>query len=199
MPETDPMQGLVAELRVRDWIVRPGFLAPQRCAELRAEAEALRASGHFRAAGIGHAAERRPETRGDELLWIEPGLAPRADALLQQEFETLRQALNAATFLGLQEFEGHYAIYPPGASYGRHVDSFREDNRRVISMVLYLNEAWSSADDGELRLYPGGAEEAVTIRPEAGTLVCFLSEGMPHEVLSSSRQRLSLTGWFRRG
>ena len=193
------MLGLVAELKVRDWILRPGFLAPKYCSELRAEAEALHAAGHFRAAGIGHAAEQRPEMRSDELLWIEPGLAPRAAALLQQEFETLRQALNAATFLGLQEFEGHYAIYPPGASYGRHLDSFREDNRRVISTVLYLNEAWGSVDGGELRLYPGGAEDAVTIRPEAGTLVCFLSEGMPHEVLPSRRPRFSLTGWFRRG
>lgn len=192
------MQELVAELGVRDWIVRPGFLVPQRCAELRAEAEALHAAGRFRAAGIGHAAEQRPDIRSDELLWIEPGLAPRAAALLQQEFETLRQALNAAAFLGLQEFEAHYAIYPPGASYGRHLDSFREDNRRVISAVLYLNETWGSADGGELRLYPGGAEKALTIRPEAGTLVCFLSEGMPHEVLPSRRPRLSLTGWFRR-
>ncbi|MBV1883381.1 MAG: 2OG-Fe(II) oxygenase [Pseudomonadales bacterium] len=30
-----------------------------------------------------------------------------------------------------------------------------------------------------------------------GTLVLFLSETFPHEVLKSQRQRLSLTGWFR--
>ena len=33
---------------------------------------------------------------------------------------------------------------------------------------------------------------------EAGTLVVFLSADVPHEVLPATRDRLSLTGWFRR-
>ena len=34
--------------------------------------------------------------------------------------------------------------------------------------------------------------------PQAGTLALFLSADMPHEVLPATRERLSLTGWFRR-
>ena len=34
--------------------------------------------------------------------------------------------------------------------------------------------------------------------PQAGTLALFLSGEMPHEVLPATRERLSLTGWFRR-
>jgi SM-20-related protein len=180
-----------------DWVVYPGYLDTQRCAVLRAEAESLRAAGCFRAAGIGQVAERRGDIRSDELLWIEPELAPQASTLLQREFEALRLAVNAATFLGLHEFEGHYAAYPSGASYARHLDQFRGDGRRVVSVVLYLNEAWGAADGGELKLYPENGE-AVMAMPVAGTLVCFLSDRLPHEVLPARRLRLSLTGWFRR-
>jgi SM-20-related protein len=36
------------------------------------------------------------------------------------------------------------------------------------------------------------------VLPQAGSLLLFLSADMPHEVLPASRDRLSLTGWFRR-
>ncbi len=34
--------------------------------------------------------------------------------------------------------------------------------------------------------------------PQLGTLAVFLSANLPHEVLPATRERLSLTGWFRR-
>ncbi len=191
-------RSIAETLAARDWVVHPGFLDPQRCAGLRAEAENLRAAGHFRAAGISRTAERRSDVRSDELVWIEPESAPQASALLQHDFEALRLAVNAATFLGLHDFEGHYTAYPPGASYARHLDQFRDDDRRVVSVVLYLNEGWEPADGGELLLHPEGEARPATILPAGGTLVCFLSERMPHEVLTARRLRLSLTGWFRR-
>ncbi|MCO6705038.1 2OG-Fe(II) oxygenase, partial [Streptomyces sp. CHB9.2] len=36
------------------------------------------------------------------------------------------------------------------------------------------------------------------VLPLGGSLVCFLSGQLPHEVLPATRERLSLTGWFRR-
>jgi len=192
------VEEIAAGIAAHDWVVRPGFIDPERCTALRKEAESLHRSGRFRAAGIGQAAERRADIRSDELLWIEPASAPLASKMLQQELEVLRVAVNAATYLGLHELEAHYAAYPPGAAYARHLDRFREENQRVVSMVLYLNEAWTIADGGELKLYPSGVAEPVTVLPCGGTLVCFLSEAVPHEVLPAKRLRLSLTGWFRR-
>lgn len=188
---------LATDLGERDWAICEDFLGPTRLSRLRREAQALRSAGRFREAGIGQGAERRRDIRSDELLWIEPESAPQASVLLQQEFEALRLAVNEVTYLGLHDFEGHYAAYPAGASYARHFDRFREDNRRVVSVVLYLNDAWTATDGGALRLYPAAAE-TVTVLPQGGTLVCFLSERMPHEVLLAERLRLSLTGWFRR-
>ncbi len=34
--------------------------------------------------------------------------------------------------------------------------------------------------------------------PQAGTLLVFMSEKWPHEVLPATRDRLSITGWLRR-
>lgn len=198
---TAAVSAIARGLTAADWVCQPEFLPADRIAALREEAERLRASGVFRAAGIGHLADRREEIRGDEILWLGEALrAPAAERLLRDELAALQRAINVETFLGLDEFEGHYAAYPPGAAYVRHLDRFREENQRVVSLVLYLNESWSTQDGGELRLYADAMAErpVAAIAPQAGTLVCFLSERVPHEVMASRRTRLSLAGWFRR-
>jgi SM-20-related protein len=199
-PET--LRQIASGFESRDWICCPGFLPGPRVEALRHESTALHGAGKFHAAGIGRGALRDAAVRGDEVLWFEDDLtwAPEAARLLSGEFSALRDAINAATFLGLQDFEGHYAVYAPGARYARHVDRFKHDSRRVVSVVLYLNDAWEAEDGGELCLYrdPADAEPAGRVLPEAGTLVCFLSATLPHEVREARRARMSLTGWFRR-
>lgn len=121
---------------------------------------------------------------------------------MQAAFLTLmgaiRQALNRELFLGLFEFEGHFAHYPPGGFYKRHRDSFHGAANRVVSMVTYLNSDWRPGDGGELVLYgEDEVTEIATIEPRAGTLVLFLSEEIPHEVRPASRDRNSIAGWFR--
>src|SRR5579885_548923 len=188
-------QGLVE----RDWICCPDFLPPARVSALRREAESLRMEGRFHPAGIGHVAERRADIRGDDIPWVEQE-ASLAWAVQQQELAQLKDAINATLYMGLHDFEGHYAVYPAGAGYARHVDRFQGSNRRVLSVVLYLNEAWEPEDGGELCLYGSQepSEPVARISPAGGTLICFLSEHVPHEVLPTRRTRWSLSGWFRR-
>jgi len=186
----------------RDWICCPSFLAGRRIEALRQECLSLHRAGKFRPAGIGREAVRDATIRGDEILWFEDDMswAPEAARVLGGEFSALRDAINATTFLGLQDFEGHYAVYAPGAHYARHVDRFKDDSRRLVSVVLYLNNAWDPEEGGELCLYrdPADAEPVGRVLPQAGTLVCFLSATVPHEVREATRTRMSLTGWFRR-
>ena len=111
--------------------------------------------------------------------------------------ESLREALNRGLFLGLEDFECHFALYPPGAFYRKHVDRFRDDDRRMVSVVVYLNEGWLPEDGGQLRMYLD-EERVHDVQPTGGCLVVFLSGEVPHEVLPANRERLSLTGWFRR-
>lgn len=195
---SDASDQLALQLAKHHWAVVECFLPLERIAALRGEAETLEREGRFRTAGIGREALERQDVRGDLILWLEDGNAPDAGRLLRHELEALRYAINAATYLGLYEFEGHYASYPPGTGYARHVDRFRDGGERVVSLVLYLNDDWTAEDGGELCLYPSPTEGAVRIEPRGGTLVCFLSEEISHEVLPVRRTRRSLTGWYKR-
>jgi len=66
----------------------------------------------------------------------------------------------------------------------------------VISCAIYLIQDWTPADGGALRIYDD--ELVRDVLPIAGTMVCFLSDRFEHEVLPATRERLALTGWFRR-
>ena len=101
-------------------------------------------------------------------------------------------------FLGLFSFESHFAHYSPGAYYKRHYDAFRGEANRVLSVITYLNPAWLPTDGGELVIYNDDKDrDGIKVVPLYGTLVIFLSEEFPHEVLPSSRDRHSVAGWFR--
>jgi SM-20-related protein len=191
--------------RVCDGIAENGFamigdfLPASTIAMLAADARQRYGAGAFRPAGIGRGATcaQRSDVRGDRILWLDDADAAPAVRSAMRALSELRAALNAALFLGLFSFEAHYAIYPPGACYRRHRDRFRDDDRRALSCVLYLNDGWTAADGGALRIYRDD-DAPRDILPTAGTLVCFRSDDIEHEVLPATRERLSLTGWFRR-
>jgi SM-20-related protein len=174
------------------------FLPTSVTVALAAEARRRDVAGEFCAARIGRGPERmeRSDVRGDRTLWLDAQAPAPAERTLLQAMEQLRIALNEATFIGLFSFEGHYALYPPGACYCRHRDRFRDDDARVVSCVLYLNRGWTAADGGALRIYLSESSSR-DILPVAGTLVCFLAD-YEHEVLRATRERLAVSGWFRR-
>jgi SM-20-related protein len=181
------------------WAIEPEFLPPGLARRLARRGLSLGRRGLLRPAAIGRGATlaRRPEIRGDRVAWIDPPHATRAEADLLARLERLRRAINAELQLGAFDLELHWALYPPGARYARHLDRSRGTRVRVVSLVLYLNEGWKPADGGSLRLHlAAGATQDVL--PEAGTLVAFASDRFEHEVLPARRERLSVTGWLRR-
>lgn len=186
-------------IAARGYAIEPGFASPAHVAALRTHALALDARGALRPAAVGRGAARvvAPATRGDRILWLEAAASTPAEQALRAALEALRRTLNRSLALGLFTVEAHYAVYPPGARYARHRDRFRDDDARVLSLVLYLNDAWRAQDGGALRLHlPASA--TLDVRPEGGTLAAFLADAFEHEVLPATRPRLSLTGWFRR-
>ncbi len=195
--------GLVAgALPERGWAIVHDFVPAATWRALAAEVHAARTVGGLRAAGIGTGERYRlaGDVRGDEILWLEPASASVAQQDVLSRLDAVRRRLNRELQLGLFEFEGHFALYPPGAGYRRHRDQHRGSQARVLSCVLYLNADWKAEDAGQLRLYldESGFGEHRDVLPEGGMLVCFLSDRFWHEVLPARRERLSLTGWFRR-
>lgn len=152
----------------------------------------------FDQAGVGREQDYQVNqfVRTDEIHWLSG-----THVTTRKYFQTmaqLRLAINRRLFLGLFDYECHYAFYPVGAFYRKHLDAFRGNNTRVVSTILYLNPDWKPGDGGELVLYhPDSGEVLETIAPVYGTMVFFLSEEFPHEVLPANMPRYSLTGWFR--
>ena len=194
------LERIVEELAESGRSVQRGFLASAEVRALHEEASELWRTGTFRPAGVGAGAEFgvRAEIRSDRILWLEePHTAAQQRYL--DELERLRLAINRALYLGLFAFEGHLAVYPPGSFYQKHLDRFQTAGHRVVSCILYLNDDWKPEDGGQLRLYAGPEKDAETqdVLPEGGNFVIFLSGSVPHEVLPATRERVSLTGWFR--
>ncbi len=154
------------------------------------------ADSDWRPAGIGRDAAYQHNlfVRGDRVHW--PPIDDPGSAAYRAWTDNLRLALNRRLFLGLFDYEFHYARYPVGSFYRRHFDAFRGGGNRVVSSVLYLNPDWGDDHGGELVIHGAGGE-ALRVAPRFGTLAVFLSEEIEHEVLPASRPRYSVTGWFR--
>jgi SM-20-related protein len=192
---------IARELATLGWSVCPAFLDTEALRDLSDDCRALWERGAFRHArvGVGTTKELRPEIRTDHVRWIDEETSTPVQRRYLGELESLRQAINRHTYLGLFGFEGHLTVYPPGTFYRRHLDQFRGVHHRVVSVVLYLNIDWDESAGGSLRLFPpeAGPDGHVDVAPIGGTLVAFLSAHFEHEVLPATRDRMSITGWFR--
>lgn len=155
--------------------------------------------GRFREAGVGKGPERQriSEIRGDEVRWLGRENATAAQAAYWTFLDGLRTYLSEFFRIHLERTELHFAIYPKGAFYTRHLDQFRDFSNRIFSVILYLNPDWKPGDGGELRVYHNG-ESHTDFAPLHGRLVCFRSDTVEHEVLGTVKTRVSLTGWMRR-
>lgn len=152
----------------------------------------------FHSAQIGRdlAKTHANTTRGDVISWLDD--SDSADYAYLAWMEKLRSGLNAALYLGLFEYESHYAIYGAGAGYAKHSDVLHGNRNRIVSTLYYLNDDWQVRDGGELVLYaPQDGSVIARVKPMFGTMILFLSESFPHEVLMSNTERRSIAGWFR--
>jgi len=192
---------IVEEIDRAGWTVRDDFVDALDVVQLGQECRRLWDKDRLRRAGVGVGRDWQIQTevRSDRVMWLDPGrLTPAQDRYCRQ-LESLRLAFNRAFYLGLFEYEGHFAVYPPGAFYRRHLDQFHGVTHRRISVILYLNTDWDEADGGALRIYLGddGESEPHDVAPLGGRLVVFQSDRFHHEVLPARAARFSLTGWLR--
>jgi SM-20-related protein len=184
------------------YVVVDGFMdEPYRKALLMEQTDLLN-QGQFKKAAVGKGGQKqvRAEIRSDEVLWMDADSLSPLQAIFWEKIEELRQVLNRRCFLGLKSFEGHFARYPIGSFYKRHVDQFHAVPHRIVTVILYLNESWSESDGGQLRMYfpqEDGSERIEDVLPVGGRLVVFLSEEIPHEVMPTQKERMSITGWLR--
>ena len=151
----------------------------------------------FKHAGISGSNELHLDynRRRDKICWLEEDGSAQSDFL---EFANgLREHLNKELYLGLSYYESHFAIYDKGDFYETHLDCFKNFKNRIVTTVYFLNEDWNDDDGGALIIYDEDNNYLTRVNPDANTLVVFMSEKFPHEVLATNKKRFSIAGWIR--
>ncbi len=190
------IENIVNTVYQQRYCITDGFLSDTEVKTLKNKIISLYQSNSFKKAGIGNDKQliTNSEIRSDYIFWLE-----KDDEQLNQIFfsfiDELITQINRRFFLGLKDYEFHYAYYPSGTFYRKHRDSFKSDDARKITVLLYLNNNWKNGDGGELLLYTDN-NDVLKIEPIGGRLLVFESE-MEHEVLMSHADRYSITGWLK--
>ncbi|MBB1271911.1 2OG-Fe(II) oxygenase [Psychromonas sp. SR45-3] len=188
---------IAKDIHQQGYSIRPTALPEHLTETLFIHQQAMEAD-KFKNAGIGRGKEylKNEFVRTDAISWI-TGESQAGKEWLEWT-ASFQRYLNRHLFLGLFSFESHFAHYGPGDYYKRHYDAFKGESNRILSLVVYFNSHWLPTDGGELVLYKNDHDrEGIKVVPLMGTVVAFLSEEFPHEVLAANRDRYSIAGWFR--
>lgn len=185
---------LITSLIEKGWFYQEDYFDQNFCLGLFSEAKKIQWSKSK--IGNNHNKQLDPAIRNDSISWIDDKSASPIQENYLLQMNDLMNVLNQELYLGLKEYECHFAQYQPLGFYKKHLDQLRGSDARVISCILYLNE---TKKGGELVIYKREDPDAIEtiIKPKIGSFVCFLSNQIYHEVLPTENERLSLTGWFR--
>ncbi|WP_394250120.1 2OG-Fe(II) oxygenase [Vibrio profundi] len=187
------MNRLIEAIATQGYFVWDDFLSPMEVSALR---ESIPENWKQARIGRNDQVTRKADIRSDKIQWLNRDLGQPVSLFLDK-MEQIRLAANQAFFLGLFEYEAHFAKYEKGDFYQKHLDCFQGNENRRLTTVFYMNDEWSAEDGGELVVYDLNDKKVTTLPPKAGRLFVFLSEQFPHEVLPTNRERFSIAGWFR--
>jgi SM-20-related protein len=193
---------IIEEILEKRYSVVEDFFTMEEVSVLRQSLIEKHEEEMFKKAAIGNRVNEIivKSIRGDVILWMDENKANAAEKLFFNKINNLVNYLNKTCFLGILQKEFHYAVYPEGTYYKRHIDTFQNDDRRKLSIVCYLNEdGWLPENGGELVLYlnENGEETEKVIYPFPGRVVIFESQIIEHEVKPVKSKRLSITGWLK--
>ncbi|MBF0596144.1 2OG-Fe(II) oxygenase [Faecalibacter rhinopitheci] len=194
---------IIDELGNNKFSISNHFFTSEETAAFKTHVINQDTSQDFHAAAIGNAHNEKiiQSIRGDKIRWIDENNKYEVEEIFFQKVNDFIQYLNRTCYMGIEESEFHYALYPEGTFYQRHIDAFKNDDRRTLSMVFYLNdEDWKEEYGGQLSLYlpqANGTEKEINILPVAGRLAIFDSKTIPHEVKPVQKPRYSITGWLK--
>ncbi|MEG0187756.1 2OG-Fe(II) oxygenase [Algoriella sp.] len=192
---------IIDDLSNQKYSISDFFFSPEETKQLRESI--IQQDKDFHQAAIGNSQNEQivKSVRGDKIRWIDESQKSKTEEIFFEKINDFILYLNMTCYMGIEESEFHYAIYPEGTFYQRHVDAFKNDDRRTLSIVLYLNdEEWKDEYGGQLTLYlpdENNTEKELNVLPLAGRIAIFDSKTIPHEVKKVNRPRYSITGWLK--
>ncbi|EPB9464067.1 2OG-Fe(II) oxygenase [Vibrio alginolyticus] len=187
------MDKMIDALATHGYYIWDDFLSEQEVDQLR---DCIPSNWKKARIGRNDDVTRIESIRSDKIQWLSPNMGYAVTSYLDK-MEEIRQEVNRHLFLGLFEYEAHFAKYEEGDFYQKHLDCFKGNENRRLTTVFYMNESWTEKDAGELVVYDLNDNKIATIPPQSGRLLLFLSEQFPHEVLPTNAERFSIAGWFR--
>ena len=197
--ENPMFESIIDDLLQNKYSVVDGFFSSEEVEVLRNSLLAKYDADRFKKSAMGNRTNEEIDKtiRGDFILWMDEHNANEAEQLFFDKINEMVIYLNRTCFLGILHKEFHYAVYPKGTYYKRHLDTFQNDDRRKLSIVCYLNEAnWLPENGGELTIYTESQD--LDILPLPGRIVVFESQVLEHEVkVVKASERLSITGWLK--
>ena len=194
---------IIDDLSNQKYSISDFFFSTEETKQLREAIIRKENKKDFHQAAVGSSVNEQiiKSIRGDKIRWIDEENKTETEEIFFSKINDFIDYLNLTCYMGIEESEFHYAIYPEGTFYQKHVDAFKNDDRRTLSIVLYLNdEEWKDEFGGQLTLYledDNKAEKELDILPLAGRLAVFDSKTIPHEVKTVNRPRYSITGWLK--
>ena len=189
---------IIDDLLIHQFSIVDNFFSETETTFLRNSLLAKYQDDVFKKAAIGNQFNEKiiKSIRGDFISWIDEYNPNESESLFFRKVDDFTQYMNRTCFLGIHEKEFHYALYPKGTFYKKHLDTFQNDSTRKLSIVCYLNqEDWKEEFGGELVIYK--ENEAIAILPMKGRVVIFESQVLEHEVKPVKKERLSITGWLK--
>ena len=200
-------QRVATDLRKDDHAIVDGLLPSTAAAALGECLRSMHAAGQLRNAEL-HTRLDAGELhdvgqRGDLVAWVmaaEQEPPPAVHVLLAALDELVRamaqQPPVADAMRSLRRGDAQCTVYPgDGSRYVRHIDE-EADGPRKLTCIFYLNEEWSKAAGGELRLHLAEVDDSgkkrygrrweKDIAPLHGRLVLFWACTASHSASRSS-------------
>lgn len=196
-------ENIIDELADQKYSITDNFFTAEETALFRAHVMQQYAQEQYEQAAIGNSQNEKivQSVRGDLIKWIDEETKNDVEEIFFNKVNEFISYLNQTCYMGIEDSEFHYAVYNQGTFYQRHIDAFKNDDRRTLSMVFYLNdEDWKDEFGGQLGLYlpnEDGTERELNVLPVAGRMAIFDSKTIPHEVKMVNRTRYSITGWLK--
>ena len=177
--------------------IAENFLPAPLSQQLKNNLLQLYAANQFIAAGTGNntVAVYNKQMRSDVIYWLDRKHNNIHENTFFDVMDAFVQELNSTCYTSITSYEFHYALYPTGSFYKKHIDQFKSNNSRQFSMMLYLNEGWQPEDGGELCIHHKNTQQKIP--PVYGKSVFFKSNVVAHEVLLTHKPRMSITGWLK--
>ena len=177
--------------------IAENFLSEALSLHLKENLHSLYDQKQFHQAGTGNELNvaHNKLIRSDVIYWLDR----KHNNPYENEFfdlvDSFVQYLNTTCYAGITGYEFHYTLFETGSFYKKHLDQFKNNASRQYSMILYLNAGWKEIDGGQLCIHRG--EDLQNISPSDGKSVFFKSNELEHEVLITTKERLSITGWLK--